>query len=283
MFHKEFSKDPNIASQISALLETNGISNGEVEWLSQKDRNGISQVQKILEARTGTDYWSPTPRDKILTEVQISSSILGLGGRVDLMIDHGDNVVSLYDIKTGYGINIDNENFLLKYGDTYGKAIWDNALNRAKLQIMMYALILKSQNPELRFRQLKVLHVVSEAVAEDNSLHTEIDPVPFLEIIEKYYKTEHPDQYKALLTADPKIFDAEHYTTVDPALVGLTTSTQDVAMELKLKIQELQSLVMYDKTFADKRKGVSERKLRIEKLMEQIIAMKKDKSMSLAA
>lgn len=155
---------------------------------------------------------------------------------------------------------------------------------------MMYAIILKAQNPELKFRQLKVLHIPSEADASENSLKNEVDPVAFLEIIEKYYKNEQPEQYKALIEANPDIFKPEHYQTVDAASVQVTTDTQDPAMELKYKILELQELVMYDKHIVEKTiqgdrvgKEARQRTKRIEQLMGQIIKMKKDTTMSLAS
>lgn len=123
MFHKEFSQEPGIADQIRKLMDTYEITDGEIGWLTEKDLQGVSQIQKILVARTGTDFYSDKPRDKIVTEIQISSAILGLAGRIDLMIDHGDNIISLYDIKTGYGISHETQNYLFKYGDTFGKAI----------------------------------------------------------------------------------------------------------------------------------------------------------------
>jgi len=254
-------------------MTAHGITDGEIDWLNSK------QIRKILEARTSTDFWNTKtpPRDRILTEINISSATLGLAGRVDMMIDHGDNVISLYDIKTGYGISQEWENFLFKYGDTFGLAIWDNPLNRAKLQVMLYAMILKSQNPDLKFRQLKVLHIPSEIHANEDSIHTEVDPQPFLEIIEQFYKKEHPDKYAALIKESPKIFETTEYMAVTKDQVRVT---EDPAMSLRMKILELQNLVMYNKM----QDGESEsRNEKIKQLMKEIIDMKKDKTMSLAS
>lgn len=280
-FHREFSDDPESIVQMRNLMTAYNISDGEVAWLNP------ATIKEILQTRTGTDYWSPKRVDKIVTEVTVASSILGLAGRIDLMIDHGDNVVSLYDIKTGYGISKEWENYLFKYGDTMGKAIWDNPLNRAKLQIMLYALILKSQNPDLMFRDLKVLHIPSELDKDNDSLRNEVDPVPFLEIIEKFLKAEHPSKYEDLLKASPKIFKPDEYSTVTTKSVRVNSVGQDPAMILKLKILELQKLIMYDKNIVEKvikgDKVSSNRTQKIGELMSEIIELKKDKSMSLAS
>lgn len=280
-FHRQFSDDPESIVQMRNLMAAYDISDGEVAWLNPQT------IREILETRTGTDYWSPKRRDRIVTEVTVASSILGLAGRIDLMIDHGDNVVSLYDIKTGYGISKEWENYLFKYGDTMGKAIWDNPLNRAKLQIMLYALILKSQNPELMFKDLKVLHIPSELDKDNDSVRNEVDPVPFLEIIEKFLKAEHPSKYEALLKASPKIFKPDEYSTTTTKSVRVNSVGQDPAMILKLKILELQKLIMYDKNIVEKvikgDKISSNRTQKIGELMSEIIELKKDKSMSLAS
>lgn len=193
------------------------------------------------------------------------------------MIDHGDNVVSLYDIKTGYGISKEWENYLFKYGDTFGLAIWDNPLNRAKLQVMLYALILKSQNPSLKFKQLKVLHIPSEIHAMEDSMRTEVDPQPFLEIIEQFYKKEHPDKYAALVKESPNIFKVEEYMAVTKEQVRVT---EDPAMSLRMKILELQNLVMYNKLQGSESQSRNDK---IKQLMEEIIDLKKDNTMSLAS
>lgn len=151
---------------------------------------------------------------------------------------------------------------------------------------MLYALILKSQNPEIRFKQLKVLQITSENDLEVNSLRTEVDPQAFLEIIEKFYKNEQPEKYKSLLATSPNIFKASEYTTVTPQSVGLT-STSDVAMELKLKVMELQRLVLFDKHIVEQilkgDKYSKTRAQRIKQLMSEIIELKKDSTMSLAS
>lgn len=142
---------------------------------------------------------------------------------------------------------------------------------------MLYAMILKSQNPELKFRQLKVLHIPSEIDSNQDSLHTEIDPQPFLEIIEQFYKKEHPDKYAALIKESPKIFSTSEYMVVTKEQVRVT---EDPAMSLRMKILELQNLVMYSKL-----KGTEsqDRNAKIEQLMKEILDMKKDNTMSLAA
>lgn len=287
-FHLEISKDPAAATEMKSLMDAYAISDGEIEWLSEIDDNGISTIRRILENRTGTDYWRENPQDKIVTEIAVASSLLGLAGRIDLAIDHGDNIMSLYDIKTGNGIASEWENYLFKYGDTYGRAIWDNPLNRAKLQLMLYALILKSTRPEVRFRQLKVLHIPSEYDKHRDGLQNNVDVDAFLQLLENFFKNDPSvaGKYDALIKQNPDLFKAEHYKATTYESAGVSR-TSDPAMELKLKIQELQELVLYDKNIVNKvlkgEAGSWERTKRIEELMSQIIEMKKDKTMSLAS
>lgn len=287
-FHWYFSRSESAAYAKSLLMETHGITSGEVDWLLDTNKYGKENLRVILENRTGTDYWSENARDKIVTELQIKSDLLGWAGRVDMVIDHGDNILSVFDIKTGYGINREFQRYLLEYGDTYGKVVWDNPLNEAKLQIMLYAVMMKSENPNLRFRNLKVLHIPSEFDKNYDSIHNIVDVAAFLEIIEAYLKDKEPAKHKALLAKNPKIFEPDEYQVASQYSfkTGLSEKA-DPAMDLKLKIQELESLIMYDQNIVkgvkSAKKGAGERKQRIKVLMEDIIKLQKDSSLSYAS
>lgn len=121
-FHSYFSKDGSIRNKMAEIMTKFGISDSEIDWLSETSR-GKTAIQDILERRTGTDFWQPNGVDKIATEIAIKSDILGWAGRVDLMIDHGNDILSFFDIKTGYGINREFQKYFLNYGDTMGREV----------------------------------------------------------------------------------------------------------------------------------------------------------------
>lgn len=149
---------------------------------------------------------------------------------------------------------------------------------------MLYAVIAKSQRPELTFRNLKVLHIPSEEAQNFDSIHNDVDVDATLEVIENFLQEEKPDVYKKLLEKSPKIFVRSEYNDVNPDILR---PDADPAMELKLKLLELQSIILYDKNIVEKvvrgKKSSSDRHKRILQLTEEINELKGDKSISYAS
>jgi hypothetical protein len=279
-FHEFFSSGQAkvLANQMIAAKSAEfEISTGELEWLN------ATNIKNIIMNRTGTDFFNPKGEDRILTELPIRSRVLGMGGTVDMMIDHGNNILSLYDFKTGYGYEAEFQSYLLKYGDTFAKAIWDEPRSRAKLQLMLYAAIIKSERPDVRFRNLKVIHIVSESRMHDDSERNNVDPAAYLQIVEKFIKDTRPSDYKSL--KDSKLFEPSEYMSYDSRAIKPIREGALPSLELKLRILELQSLIMYDKNITQKmtqggikfeKSESGKRQERIKQLMTEIIELKRN-------
>lgn len=241
-------------------------------------------VARILR-KTGTNYFDDNPTDKLYTERTFSSSILKWAGTADLFIDHGDNVYSLYDIKTGK-LGDDWEQSFLKYGRTSTEDIFDNARNRAKLQLMLYAFIIKTQNPNARFRNLELLHIRNQWAVDENDAKKNVNVKAFLEVIEGVLKHEKPKLYQALqaLPHFKQLFDPTHYVTANKTDFESIHPNADPAMILRLKMLELQSLIMYDQHIALKDdEGTAERKKKISELIAEVMKLRSTSDMSYAS
>lgn len=242
--HYYINRDPETLKEIQALMVENNFTEGEFEWIT-KDK----AVEKIIN-KTGTDYLSSNnPIDRLFTELPIKSSQLRAAGTVDLLIDHGDNIYSLFDFKTGAAFNRTFESSIFKYASTSTEDIWDNPRNRAKLQLMWYALMIKTENPDAKFKSLEIQYIRNKNYIDAVDNRKYINAPAYLEMIENFLKNERPEIYSSLssLPHFKELFSPATYNYVPSQSMNLTGLNSDIAMELKLKMLKLQGLVMWDK------------------------------------
>lgn len=163
-----------------------------------------------------------------------------------MLIDHGDDVYSIHDFKTGASFDRLFEASMFKYASTSTEDMWDNPRNRAKLQIMWYALMMKVENPNAKFSNLEIQYIRNRRFIDEVDNRKFINVPAYLEMIENYLKTDKPEIYKELkeLGHFNSIFNPATYNYVDSKSLNLTGLDTDLAMELKLKVLKLQGLVM---------------------------------------
>lgn len=281
IIHAYISGDVSVWDEINDLYSESGIQPSELNWLDKKT------VSRIIN-KTNTDGLSKNPVDKIYTEKTFTSDNLLWGGTADLFIDHGDNVYSLYDIKTGK-LGDEWEQSFLKYGKTSTEDIFDNARNRAKLQLMLYAFIIKADHPDARFRNLELLHVRNKYAIDEVDAKKNVNVKAYLEIIKGTIENENKDLFAKLkkLPHFNSLFDPATYVTTSSSQFDVTHPNADAAMILRLKVLELQALVMYDKDIISgiirDDYGSRERYEKVAALMKEIIALRNDNSISYAS
>lgn len=96
-------------------------------------------------------------KDKIASEVTvIDDKFFNWGGTIDLLIEHANGKLSLRDFKSGWGFNREASSTMFKYGVQDNISIMQNPRNTAKLQLMLYAMIIKMNNPDQKFQSLEV-------------------------------------------------------------------------------------------------------------------------------
>ena len=293
--HNYVEKSEESARQVAEIKDEYGI---DIEWLTNE------KIRAII-SKTGTDYYSDGATDKIHTEKVIGSTELGWFGTVDLLIDHGDDLYSLFDLKTGLRFNKIFEDSFFKYGRTsYGVDVFDTARNRAKLQIMLYALIIKAEHPNARFRNLDILYIKNQWSISEEDIYRKVNVPAFLEIIQRTLENEQPDIYNKLKSKPHfnKLFDPTTYTTYTSKDYDFMSdhpksSSSDL---VKHKLLKLQELIMFDSAMADLDRKTTrlvktikngrevtidetaERRQQIADLMAEIIELKKDPSISMS-
>ena len=248
--------------KLAELYSKAAVYENEFDWLDEK------MIVRILE-KTGTDAFNKDGKgkDKLYSEVALTNNILKVGGTIDLVIDHGDNVYSVYDLKTGRHFNKLFELDFFKYGRTGTRDIFVSPRNKAKLQVMLYAMLLKMEKPDARFKNLELLFVANKYAVNDIDSLRHIDVPAYLEMIEGFLKNERPDEYKEMLAKHKGIFDPKTYNYIKQE------STADTAEQIRLKTLTLQSLVMYDK---DLYKNITSGKYAGKDRYEQIAMLTKE-------
>ena len=158
-------------------------------------------------------------KDIVSAEVIISSEELGYAGTADMVIEHADGMLSIKDIATGVNFDRFISQRLLKYGDQ-NKQIMDSPRDRKKMQIMMYAFMIKIKNPDVKFRDLSVMWIPNkyQATSHDNMRKVEVED--FLAMIKTFMRDKQAlneagikeDIYDTLIKKSPRLFDVSEYT-----------------------------------------------------------------------
>lgn len=156
--------------------------------------------------------------DVIKPEVIIGNDIINMSGTADMVIFHDDNTVSIVDWKTGAKFNNSTTDKLISFG-LQSRLITDSPKNRAKLQIALYAFMLKLNNPDMQFKNLKVAHIPDSHTANRPFVDADVDVENFIPMIESLFKDKKflelaglsSDTYKKIKEASPRAFSIGDY------------------------------------------------------------------------
>ena len=154
-----------------------------------------------------------TTEEEVLPEYVISSDELQVATSADLLIRYSDGIFSIKDFKTGKRFNDTVFTNLLKYGNQ-SMPITDNSRERAKLEIMLRAMMFKynmhKKGEEISFRDLEVLWMPSENILKQGDVHKAVEVEPFLGMIKEFMKEQYPEVYTKWNNAN--IFNVSEYT-----------------------------------------------------------------------
>jgi hypothetical protein len=107
--------------------------------------------------------------DTVTSEMVIASERLGIAGTTDLFVEHAENIYSINDFKSGVSFDDKTTSYVF-----LGSDIQVTPLQYAKLQVALYAFIVKSVNPEAKFRRL-VVTVTNPETEKVEQVHVEMD------------------------------------------------------------------------------------------------------------
>ena len=245
------------------LYTTNRKRNTEGNELRLKAAKNMKYIANaLLKTNIKDDGIKPEDMDRILMEVKVASEELGIAGTVDALIEHSDGYLSLVDFKAGSNLNRIYTDEPLMFGRRAEMTITDNPRHRAKLQLMLYALVIKINNPEAKFRRIAIAHVADEFTTYRGNNRTEVEVAPFLGMMEDHFKSK-PEIWAKLMALPhfKTLFDPTEYSTsYSPELVkSIKTNGNSPSAEYTLltkKIAELTFLTTEDDDFI--RKGGKE-------------------------
>lgn len=221
---KSPEKINQLKNKIATLIDDYGISKYDYEWFS----NNIELIYETLGLTTFSKL-ADNLKDKVITEFTVASELLGFAGSVDMGVEHPEKIIndngeevgnymSLYDLKTG---SIDTGklgSFILKHG-LRTKIITNSPADKAKLQLALYALMIKENNPDQRFRVLQVIHAKRLTTILNNDPNLKVEAEAYIPMIEALLKDKEAlkeagldeDIHKKLLAKSPNIFNPNHY------------------------------------------------------------------------
>jgi len=162
-------------------------------------------------------------RDEIFSEVTVSSDEFGLAGTIDMLVKHSDKTHSIIDWKTGRSFNKvfkGMNDVIMKYGNQSSQGITDSIRNRSKLQLALYAVMLRSKNKNLQFRNLNLAWIPSEYNSVNKDPDMAVDVAAFIPMIESFLSDPillkeaglKPGIKDRLLQEDSNIFNPSVYS-----------------------------------------------------------------------
>ena len=239
---KFLTKDPVKKAQLDVKMQdiemTEGVNPNFLRWLDNQvmeyalDRLGIRVAHLDSEVDAVTE-------DRIETEMPVASKVIGVATTIDALVEHMDGSLSIIDWKSGSSF-FNDRNFvtgLLEYGDQYTD-IEDSRLDRAKLEVVLRAMMIKEQKPEARFRKLRIAYL-----SKHNLIDVfDIDVPSYVNLIRDYLREKDKEAYN--IWNDAGVFDANAYgafTELDAELTEKEfTNVEDKITYLSDKLAMLQ-------------------------------------------
>ncbi len=209
---------------------------------------------KSIIRKTGTNYLDklddPSKRDKIHSEKTFYSNILNIGFTPDMLIQHADGTYSLKDFKTGYYFNRQSR-YRLKFFDGIDRHLYASPRDLAKLQISLYAFLMKLENPDIKFRDLDIVYIPSknEIFKDDTRAHVDIHN--YLAVIEQWLGANYPTELAQIkqLPHAKKLFNPKEYINV--SYENVDHGSSDASAAAKFLMNKIASLDTYLKAEAE--------------------------------
>lgn len=168
-------------------------------------KNSVKKWTKILKDNV-LPYFKDIPQEDISSEVVMSIPEANIAGTADIVVHNGDGIYSIYDLKTG---KLFEGGKLMKYGDLDKLPFFSNSKNRNILSIVMYAMMIKYNKPEARFKELVMFNEEGQSIP--------VYPGMALAVLENYFKETNIKFYEN----NKHLFDLSNYTAEPEALAKL--------------------------------------------------------------
>lgn len=268
-----------------AQLNQGGIVNSwEYSWVEDNFKELMLKYNINIGAEIPQDQ-----RDVVTSEVTVAVEELGFAGTIDMLVEHPDGTFSIIDWKSGKAFNDKIFHNLMKYGDQKID-ITDNVKERAKLQVALYAVMLKMKYPDIQFRDLQVAWIPNEfqALKPNPTSFVEVDS--YIPMIEAFFNDKKAlkdagidENILEKLGGGSKLFRVSEYSAYHSAsiadMVGQGKSLDQI---LAIKLQRLTSIQASLDLVGGAFKNLDkEDKEEYYRLTEEILELEKDPSIAL--
>ena len=270
-FSKDTGRRSELQAEIQAFGDDIGISNAAAYFgwsIQHSDESSI--LRKILKVEGINLLDDSVPagmKDTVRNEVKVFSDILGWAGTIDSLYEHLDGKLSIIDMYTGGSFNKSSLDRLLQYGNQ-ALSIEDNIKNRKKLQIMLYAFIIKTEFPEAQFKNLKVHWMPNDYTAVRENADTSVDVESFLQMIEEYLIAEQPKVYAAVKAKSPSAFNPSEYSSTPTNLIyEANAAGKTLTEQLEIKRTMLTNLLNKQQEFINRNR---KRSITVDRDIEEL-------------
>jgi hypothetical protein len=275
MTHNEHSKKTKeeLTKEKNYFLDQLGVPNKlhAYSWVQEV----VPHIFEQLNITALQDEIDPEFRDRLFSEVTVANDELGFAGTADMMVKHADGAYSLLDWKSGKSFETEVEDMLMLYGNQMNH-IFDNPRHKAHLQLVFYAVMLKANNPEMKFRDLAAVWMPNKYEALGYNPNTRINNVKdYLNMIETYLKESEGETYKKLLKQSPDLFKAREYSSHDNYQMQQEMIDQNKSPEqyIEWKQEELKLLIQ---SKVDNREFTPEDVKKIKKYTKELVNLAND-------
>lgn len=244
-------KFQEIVDEAKEILDESGADWNIVGWLLESGKDKVLYAHKVLE-KAGINL----EEDEIAPEVRTASELWGYGTTHDLLIKHKDGTYSEIDFKFGRSFNRTDYPFMMKYGQQLID-IWETPKSVAKAEVMLRAMMLKTENPEMKFKNLAVNWVPSKSTVDwHNDYGRFVEVESYLEMIKQALEAEYkkaPEADKAN-TIYGKLQQLPHFEDIfNPTHYRAGYSEQQNSLAVAEQANTEESLTRY---LADLRKNI---------------------------
>lgn len=216
-------------------------------------------------------------KDQILSEVTVGDDLLGLAGTIDMLVKHADGKYSIIDFKTGFGFRKPSPVFA-KYFSAPGRAITASQQDMAGLQIALYAFLLKLNNPDIKFRELRVRWIPSKHHIKAVPHLENVDIENYLPVIKQFLSREpgYKQVWEELQKRDDfaELFSASTYIDgYSPRITAdIETGGYSPEQQAELYLQKLKELVQYKIVSVDEdKKHIDENIIELTKNVTELL------------
>lgn len=274
---------PEYNAIVEKIQKYKALSNrpdNEYDWVLNREVFGSILDNLGINKATPQNKMPKELEDKVHTEVAIYSDLLKIGGKLDILKEDVSGNLQVIDTKTGN--NFDRSTLgsrIMRFGAQNG-TIYDDSVGRAKLQTMIYSMMIKLNHPEAKLLPPQVLHIPSETTAKNPRSVHQVDVTDYLAMMEQYFKSEEPEVYKKLIAKSPELFNPVVYGAArNQQTIDKFTKSSDpskLLFEKELELQRLQNQV----SLRIKEQGglsggwTKEEKIKREELMRDILQAK---------